>query len=141
MKTIDITTVAQMCHAANVIYANSNCELKMPQKDWKDLGEGAKNGMEKAIEKIMSGEIMTPREAHDSWMKDRRAAGWVYGVTKDEDNKTHPDLVEYDELPDEQKVKDDIFFSIVFGLIERDVFIRYNDDAPARVASENVEEK
>ena len=127
MKTISIETVAQMCHVANIVYANSNCELKMLQKPWEELGAGEKNGRINAIRKIASGEIQTPRQSHEAWMKDRRAAGWVYGVTKDEDNKTHPCLVEYEELPEEQRVKDDIFFSIVYGLLERDVKILFDE--------------
>ena len=125
MKTISIETVAQICHAANVIFSNSCCELKVPQTEWEKLGEGIKKKMISAIDKIQSGEISTPLEAHNNWMRDRRAAGWVWGLTKDEVNKTHPCLVEYEELPEDERIKDDIFFSIVYGLLERDVEILF----------------
>lgn len=135
MKTINVETVAQMCHVANVVYSNACTGLMMQQKSWDELGIGEKKGRIEAIRKISSGEIMAPRQNHDAWMKARRAEGWVYGVTKDEDNKTHPCLVDYDELPEEQRVKDDIFFSIIFGLLEREVEILFpeeeNMDAPS----------
>ena len=41
--------------------------------------------------------------AHDNWAKARIAQGWRWGERRDDEKKTHPDLVPYAELPDEEK--------------------------------------
>lgn len=40
---------------------------------------------------------------HDVWAAGRMAEGWVYGDVKDLEKKTTPQLVEYRELPEEEK--------------------------------------
>ncbi len=46
------------------------------------------------------------RAQHDLWMETRKADGWVYGPVKDAETKTHPDLVDYEELPAVERAKD-----------------------------------
>jgi len=48
-------------------------------------------------------------ERHDSWCAMHRESGWVYGETFDPVAKTHPNLVEWDELPSAVKSKARIF--------------------------------
>lgn len=55
-------------------------------------------------------------ELHESWCEFKIKDGWVYGEVKDADAKTHPCLVPYDKLPEEQRVKDDLFYQIVWSL-------------------------
>lgn len=43
---------------------------------------------------------------HDVWAVGRMAEGWVYGPVKDLEKKTTPQLVSYEELPDEEKAYD-----------------------------------
>jgi hypothetical protein len=50
----------------------------------------------------------------------KRSEGWEHGETKDVERKTHPCLVPYDELPPEQKRKDELFgitARLLLGLI------------------------
>ncbi|MCM1131665.1 MAG: RyR domain-containing protein [Roseburia sp.] len=46
------------------------------------------------------------REEHVRWVKEKLAAGWKYGETKDSSKKTHPDIVPYESLLDSEKEKD-----------------------------------
>jgi ryanodine receptor 2 len=43
---------------------------------------------------------------HDVWASRRLAEGWMYGPTRDDLAKKHPDLVPYAELPDTEKQYD-----------------------------------
>jgi len=43
------------------------------------------------------------RNTHDIWAKGRMQEGWVYGETLNRDRKTHPDLVDYNDLPESEK--------------------------------------
>lgn len=44
--------------------------------------------------------------SHVAWMNERLRTGWVYGLVKDPEKKTHHCLVPYEELPEAQRLKD-----------------------------------
>jgi class 3 adenylate cyclase len=50
------------------------------------------------------------RNNHDLWAKQRFSEGWTYGSNRDDDNKTHPDLIPYADLPDSEKEYERITF-------------------------------
>ena len=43
---------------------------------------------------------------HDVWAKGRIEQGWKYGKTRDDNNKLHPCLIPYSELPESEKEYD-----------------------------------
>lgn len=43
---------------------------------------------------------------HEVWARRKLADGWTYGPTADDAARRHPDLVPYDELPEEKKAYD-----------------------------------
>lgn len=47
-----------------------------------------------------------PERSHENWMLHKRNHGWVYGAEKDVEKKTHPCMVPYSDLPEEQRAKD-----------------------------------
>jgi hypothetical protein len=54
--------------------------------------------------------------SHNNWLQMKIADGWVYGEVKDAENKIHPCIVPFDELPEFQKKKDALFRAIVDAL-------------------------
>ena len=46
------------------------------------------------------------KNVHDVWAEARISQGWKYGKKRDDEQKTHPCLVPYDELPEEEKEYD-----------------------------------
>ena len=46
------------------------------------------------------------RNTHEVWSANRIKDGWVYGEKRDDEGKTHPCLVDYDELPESEKEYD-----------------------------------
>jgi RyR domain len=46
------------------------------------------------------------RNAHDVWAFQRLADGWTFGNERCDSRRTHPCLVEYDELPESEKAYD-----------------------------------
>jgi hypothetical protein len=69
--------------------------------------DGLMNGVQMAIDGA------TPQELHEEWVRFRLEHGWKYGPVKDEWSKRHPCLVPYDQLPEEQRVKDYMLSAIV----------------------------
>jgi hypothetical protein len=43
---------------------------------------------------------------HDIWARQRSADGWTWGPRRDQDEKEHPSLVPYEELPESEKEYD-----------------------------------
>ena len=48
------------------------------------------------------------KNAHDVWALQRLNDGWTWGVKRCDAEKTHPDLVDYDDLADSERTYDRI---------------------------------
>lgn len=46
------------------------------------------------------------KNVHEVWAKNRMKEGWTYGPERNDDLKTHPCLVAYEDLPDTEKEYD-----------------------------------
>ncbi len=46
------------------------------------------------------------KNVHEVWADSRLAEGWCYGEERDDAKKTHPCLIPYEELPEEEKEYD-----------------------------------
>lgn len=46
------------------------------------------------------------KNVHEVWAQNRINDGWKYGKERDDDRKTHPCLVPYNELPEDEKEYD-----------------------------------
>ncbi|MBE6315838.1 MAG: Ryanodine receptor Ryr [Bacteroidales bacterium] len=46
------------------------------------------------------------RNVHEVWAQSRVEQGWTWGPVRSDAFKTHPSLVPYDELPEEEKQYD-----------------------------------
>lgn len=46
------------------------------------------------------------KNVHEVWAETRIKQGWTYGEQRNDDLKTHPCIIPYDELPEEEKEYD-----------------------------------
>ena len=46
------------------------------------------------------------KNVHEVWEQTRMEQGWTYGEVRNDELKQHPCLVEYEELPEEERVYD-----------------------------------
>ncbi|MBQ9311843.1 MAG: Ryanodine receptor Ryr [Bacteroidales bacterium] len=46
------------------------------------------------------------KNVHELWSQTRIEQGWKYGEKRDDENKLHPCLIAYEDLPDSEKVYD-----------------------------------
>lgn len=46
------------------------------------------------------------KNTHEVWSAGRIKDGWTYGPTRDDEKRTHPCLIPYEELPEEEKEYD-----------------------------------
>lgn len=106
-------SIARICHEANRAL---QVELGDPavSPHWEEAPDWQRESAIEGVKKTLDGH--SPSELHESWCEFKLKDGWVYGEVKDADKKTHPCLIHYDALPEEQRVKDDLFYQIVWSL-------------------------
>ena len=46
------------------------------------------------------------KNVHEVWASNRIAEGWTWGPKRDDEHKTHPSLIPYEELPEVEKQYD-----------------------------------
>ena len=105
-----VENIASICHEANRAFCTTLGDLS--HKPWSEAPEWQKDSARKGVELHLAGDH-GPEASHESWMKQKVADGWVYGEKKDEAAKTHPCLVPFSQLDENQQMKDKLFISIV----------------------------
>ena len=106
-----LSTIAMLCHSINAAYCLSQGDDSQPS--WEDTPDDIKKSVEYGVQLHIENPETTPEQSHQSWLEEKLADGWVYGEVKDWEQKQHPNVVPYDELPAEQKAKDFLFKATV----------------------------
>jgi hypothetical protein len=105
-----VNNAASVAHSANRAYCRALGDFSQP--DWGEAPywqvETVRNGIRFAWEHPDA----TPEDSHKSWMEQKVREGWKYGEKKDVEKKEHPYMVPYDQLSEEQQMKDKIFVAI-----------------------------
>lgn len=109
-----VEQIAQVAHEINKAYCLALGDVSQTSwevaPDWQK--ESAINGVNFHIANPEAG----ADSSHNSWMKEKVDAGWVYGPVKNADAKTHPCIVPFEHLPKEQRAKDYLFKQVVHSL-------------------------
>lgn len=118
LEARDISRVSEACaraaHEVNRAYCIAIGDASQPS--WDDAPEWQRASAIKGVRGAIEGN--TPAESHAGWLAEKVAAGWVYGLTKDPEKKTHPCMVPYAELPPAQRQKDALYLSTVRAMYE-----------------------
>lgn len=102
--------IARICHEVNRAYCISIGDES--QVSWDDAPEWQKESAVNGVEHAIS-QSCTPMDLHSNWMALKLEQGWTYGPAKCVETKTHPCLVPYDQLPENQRTKDLLFLAVV----------------------------
>jgi hypothetical protein len=125
--------IAQLAHEVNRAYCAALGDDS--QKPWADAPDWQKNSAITGVELHLADPNAGAEASHVSWMAQKLEEGWVYGEEKNEEAKTHPCLVPFDELPVEHQAKDFLFRAVVHavdGLLSGYVT---TEEAEAKLAS------
>jgi hypothetical protein len=113
-KQMTAFEIATICHEVNRAYCKALGDNS--QAPWEEAPEWQKKSALNGVIMHLENPDAGPENSHESWLAEKRTAGWIYGPVKNEEQKTHPCCVEYSELPAEQQAKDFIFRQIVHSL-------------------------
>ncbi len=109
-----VNKIAQMCHAANKEWCLLNGDTS--QKNWEDAEQWQRDSAIKGVQFRLDNPEAGKDSQHNAWMQDKVNDGWIFGVVKDADAKTHPCIVPFEDLPEFQQKKDALFCAIVDSL-------------------------
>lgn len=112
---IQIREIARVCHEVNRVLTEYAKDVPV-QLPWDCIDEDMRASGISGVRFAIENQNATPEQQHEAWMRERLAAGWVYGPVKDSEKKTHPALRSYSELPPETRLKDAVFRAIVWAM-------------------------
>lgn len=108
--------MALVAHEMMRVYCQSHGDPVQPPWDFAapEIRASAIAGVEFTLANPNAGDSAQ----HEQRMRDKLAAGWVYGPVKDAEAKTHPCLVPFGQLPAHQQLKDRLFRTAVLSMAE-----------------------
>lgn len=110
----DTEACARVVHEALRAYARTENVVSLPP--WEQCDEWMRQATIEGVRYRMLNPGAPPSALHDKWLSERRSTGWRYGEILDPVKKTHPLLLEYSKLPEVERRKDELVFSIVWAM-------------------------
>lgn len=110
-----VSGIARVCHEANAAWCRQNGDFS--QSSWRDAPVWQRDSAILGVRFHITNRDAGDSASHDSWMAQKLADGWQFGLVKDPIAKRHPCIVPFDELPPEQQFKDTLFRTIVHASI------------------------
>ncbi len=115
------TEIAEIAHETNRIYCQTLGDYS--QDPWSVCHQWQRDSAINGVRAIQRGVVTRPEQSHENWLKEKEDKGWVHGEKKNTDINvgalTHPCIVPFKELTQEQQMKDYLFFAIVMTLLGR----------------------
>lgn len=106
-----IIKLAQAVHENNRLI--STTILQEEKQEWNLLNNEQQQGIIQAVRETISNKVSDPALSHEAWVQSKIRAGWKFGDTYSEDEKTHPNIKPYDQLEPEQRLKDLLYLAIL----------------------------
>jgi hypothetical protein len=109
-----VLSIARVAHEVNRAFCQSIGDHSQPA--WEDAPNWQRSSACNGVEAHLKDPTLTPAQSHELWMEQKLREGWVFGEVKDPNAKTHPCMVPYEQLPQEQRSKDFLFRGVVHAI-------------------------
>ena len=109
MKQKKKLKIAIACHNAHNVLCKNNGQRVTP---WENKSTEHQAIVVNSLEKVLSGEIESPEEAHVNFVDMKEKFGWEYGERFSTRDKTNPRICDYDELDDLDRQKAEMFYAV-----------------------------
>lgn len=113
-RSIMIQTIAMVAHNVNAAYCAALGDFS--QVSWGKATEDQRESCMLGVELHINNPNAGPEASHEAWFLHKKNTGWIYGEKKDPENKIHPCMVAFKDLPVEQQAKDHIFRAVIINL-------------------------
>jgi hypothetical protein len=104
-----VLACARAAHEVNRAYCIAIGDTSQPP--WENAPAWQRESAINGVKGALAG--ATPEQSHESWLQEKAATGWKFGLVKDPEKKEHPCFVPYSLLPKEQRQKDVLFTTTV----------------------------
>lgn len=110
--------IAEILHNAISAILRTDGSVIVPWEALNDvLKDRAADTVRRLMDRMEGAECGIPdKELHDLWHANMIDMGWYYGPTYSLEQKLHPSMIPFDELPDDEKIKDAIWSGIIYAL-------------------------
>ena len=116
MKSDDILKlILTVLHNANAVLKKLNNEK---HEELADMEPARRASIKAAIKYALENDT-TPEESHNKWLEAQEKLGYKYGLSIDREKLLHPCMVPYYQLPETQRIKDDMFVSIIYSFKQK----------------------
>lgn len=112
----NVTLIAKICHEVNRGYCEAIGDTS--QAPWDAAAEWQRKSAIQGVQFALDNPDATAEDQHNSWLAAKDADGWKYGPIKNLEKREHPAFLPYEELPQEQKIKDHLFRAVVEAIRE-----------------------
>lgn len=107
-------TIAEFVHETLSVWARQRGMPDYP--NWADAEDWMRASTIESVEHVLNNPRAAPGAQHVQWMEQKQRDGWTFGDKKDAEAKTHPMLVPFSELPEDERAKDAIIIAVVQAL-------------------------
>ena len=83
------------------------------QLPWDEAPEWQRDSAMRGVRTAIANPNITAEDMHEAWAAEKMNDGWKFGYEKDADEKTHPCLVPFNQLPEDQQYKDRLFIDTI----------------------------
>lgn len=108
---MDNLTIARIAHEVNRAYCEAIGDHS--QVSWKNAEQWQRDSAINGVTFSINNPNSTPEDQHEEWLNSKLKDGWIYGSIKNAEEKQHPCIMSYNNLPKEQKIKDALFLAVV----------------------------
>lgn len=109
-----VEDIARICHEANRALCRSQGDRS--QLPWTEAPNWQRESACDGVRFHLANPQADAQASHANWMAYKQAEGWRYGHHKDPEQKLHPCMLPFEDLPPEQQAKDHVFRAIVRAL-------------------------
>ena len=109
-----VDTIAELVHETLSVWARMRGMPDYPS--WDEAPDWMRASTLESIQHTLENPDAPPGAQHIQWMEQKQRDGWVWGKNKDSEAKTHPMLVPFEQLPDDERAKDALIIALVKAL-------------------------
>jgi len=108
---LTVGQIAKLCHQINKAYCETIGDNS--QLDWDLCPKWQKDSAINGVEHVLANPNCEYEDSHNNWFVEKINDGWIYGKEKNEQRKIHPCMVDFNELPLQQQLKDIFFINTI----------------------------